>query len=131
MEGKRWKVWLMVFQPGREDIIRGLEAGGCEVTLGRSFTESNYFTEEELIAKIPEMDGIMVTTGELITRRVMEAAKKLKVISKQGRGVERSQKRISYLFKAQTSNVPACCVGVLVPQHGLDMADRVSFPVKN
>lgn len=88
MEGKRWKVWLMVLQPGREDIIRGLEAGGCEVTRGRSFTDSKYFTEEDLIEKIPEMDGIMVTTGELITRRVMEAAKKLKVISKQGRGVE-------------------------------------------
>lgn len=81
---KRWKVWLMVYHPGREDIISSLEAAGCEVILGRAFTDSKFVTEDEVVAKIPEMDALMIYTGEPMTRRVMEAGKKVRVIYRSG-----------------------------------------------
>ena len=88
MKEQRWKVWLVVVQPVHKDIIHSLQAAGCEVTLGRSFTDTNHYTEEELVEKVPDMDALMVITGEMITRRVIEAARKLRIISKLGRGVE-------------------------------------------
>ena len=82
------KVFLMTVRSGREDIIHNLEASGCTVIQGRSFTDSKYYTEDQLVEMVPEMDALMVSTGEIITRRVLEAAVNLKVVSKSGRGVE-------------------------------------------
>jgi D-3-phosphoglycerate dehydrogenase len=85
---KRWKVWLTGRDEGREDIVRALEAAGCEVTLGRLFTDAWHYTEEELTEKVRDMDAIMISTGDgHITRRVMEAGKELKVIAKRAIGV--------------------------------------------
>ncbi len=85
---KGMKVFLIAGRSGREDIIHNLEASGCTVIQGRSFTDSKYYTEDQLVAMVPEMDALMISTGEIITRRVLEAAVHLKVISKSGRGVE-------------------------------------------
>jgi D-3-phosphoglycerate dehydrogenase len=88
MVEKLWKVWLTGRNPDREDIIQALEAARCEVTLGRFFTDSWHYTEDELVDKVRDMDAIMISTGDgNITRRVMEAAKELKVISKRAIGV--------------------------------------------
>ena len=88
MGKQQWKVWLTGRDEGREDIVRALEAAGCEVTLGRLFTDAWHYTEEELAEKVRDMDAIMISTGDgHITRRVMEAGKKLKVIAKRAIGV--------------------------------------------
>ena len=88
MVEKLWKVWLTGRAPDREDIIQALEAARCEVTLGRFFTDSWHYTEDELVDKVKDMDAIMISTGDgNITCRVMEAGKKLKVISKRAIGV--------------------------------------------
>ena len=85
---KKWKVWLSGITEGREDIICSLEAAGCEVSLGRLFTDSWHYTEEQLIEKVREMDAIMISTGDgNITRRVIEAGNKLRVIAKRAIGV--------------------------------------------
>jgi D-3-phosphoglycerate dehydrogenase len=84
----QWKVWFTGRDEGREDIVRALEAAGCEVTLGRLFTDPWHYTEEELVEKARGMDAIMISTGDgHITRRVMEAGRKLKVIAKRAIGV--------------------------------------------
>jgi len=88
MGKQQWKVWLTGRDAGREDIVHALEAAGCEVTLGRLFTDTWHYTEEELVEKVDGMDAIMISTGDgNITRRVMEAGKKLKVIAKRAIGV--------------------------------------------
>ena len=88
MEKAKLKVWLTGRDPDREDLIRALEADGCEVTLGRLFTDTWHYTDDELAEKVRDMDAIMISTGDgKITRRVMEAGKKLKVISKRAIGV--------------------------------------------
>jgi len=85
---QQWRVWLTGIDVGREDIIHALEAAGCEVTLGRLFTDSWHYTEEELVEKVLDMDAIMISTGDgNITRRVMEAGSKLKAIAKRAIGV--------------------------------------------
>ena len=40
MGNKRWKVWFTGRNAGREDIVRALEKAGCEVTLGRFFSDT-------------------------------------------------------------------------------------------
>ena len=88
MKKQQWKVWLTGVDAGREDIIHALEAAGCEVTLGRLFTDTWHYTEEQLVEKVRGMDAIMISTGDgNITRRVMEAGRKLKVIAKRAIGV--------------------------------------------
>ena len=88
MAEKKWKVWLSGRDPDREDIIETLEAAGCEVSLGRLFTDTWHYAEDELVEKVKGMDAIMISTGDgQITRRVMEAGKELKVISKRAIGV--------------------------------------------
>ena len=88
MTGKKWKVWLSGRDPDRKDIIEKLEAAGCEVSLGRLFTDTWHYTEDELVDKVKGMDAIMISTGDgKITRRVMEAGKELKIIAKRAIGV--------------------------------------------
>ena len=88
MKKQQWKVWLTGRDAGREDIIHALEAAGCEVTLGRLFTDTWHYTEEQLAEKVQGMDAIMISTGDgNITRRVMGAGEKLKVIAKRAIGV--------------------------------------------
>lgn len=88
MGKQQWKVWLTGRDAGREDIVGVLEAAGCEVTLGRLFTDTWHYTEDELVEKVQGMDAIMISTGDgNITRRVMEAEGKLRVIAKRAIGV--------------------------------------------
>ena len=90
MKRPRWKVWWAVMVPGREDIVRILENAGCEVIMGRVFTDyANRYTEEQLIDKIRDIDALMIfSREEFINRRVIEAGRKLKTIAKMGIGVE-------------------------------------------
>jgi len=88
MAKQQWKVWLTGRDAEREDIVRTLEAAGCEVTLGRLFTDPWHYTEDELVTKVQGMDAIMISTGDgNISRRVIEAGEKLKVIAKRAIGV--------------------------------------------
>jgi len=88
MGKQRWKVWLTGRDAGREDIVGALEAAGCEVTLGRLFTDTWHYTEDELVEKVQGMDAVMISTGDgNITRRVIEAGRKLRVIAKRAIGV--------------------------------------------
>jgi D-3-phosphoglycerate dehydrogenase len=88
MAREKRRVWLSGRDPDREDIIEALEAAGCEVSLGRRFTDTWHYTEDELVAKVKGMNAIMISTGDgKITRRVMEAGKELKVIAKRAIGV--------------------------------------------
>jgi len=88
MKKRQWKVWLTGRDAGREDIIQALEAAGCEVALGRLFADTWHYTEEQLVEKVQGMDAIMISTGDgNITRRVMEAGNRLRVIAKRAIGV--------------------------------------------
>ena len=89
-EPSRWKVFWAETLPGRDDVIRALTDGGCEVIPGRPFTDAaNPFTEDELIHLLRDVHGAMVGSRERWTRRIFESCPGLLTVAKLGIGVER------------------------------------------
>jgi len=68
-----------------------LEEAGCEVILGRSFEShpGDAYSEDELIDLLRDADAAIVSTRELITRRILAALPRLKIVAKGTIGVER------------------------------------------
>ncbi len=58
--------------------------------LGQQFTVdvATKLTEDELIKKIPDYDALVIRSGTQVTRKVIEAAQKLKIIGRAGVGVD-------------------------------------------
>jgi D-3-phosphoglycerate dehydrogenase / 2-oxoglutarate reductase len=81
-------VWLTGRDSERRDILEALERAGCEVRLGRRFDDPWHYSEQQLMENSRDVDAIMLSTGDgQVTRRVMEAAPRLMVISKRAIGV--------------------------------------------
>ncbi|GMT43103.1 MAG: D-3-phosphoglycerate dehydrogenase [bacterium] len=62
------------------DILRGCPLLDVDVKTG--------MTPEELIKTIPDYDGIIIRSGTKVTAKVIEAAKKLKIVGRAGAGVD-------------------------------------------
>ncbi len=97
------------------DVLSILEKENCEVV------KSPYphpVGEKDLLKIIPEMDAI-ITGSDEITRRVIQAARKLKVISKYGVGVEKidvaaaTSKRIVVAYASNQSAVADLTIGLM------------------
>ena len=58
--------------------------------LGQQFTVDvlTKLSEEELIEKIPDYDALVIRSGTQVTRKVIEAADKMKIIGRAGVGVD-------------------------------------------
>ena len=84
--------------------IAVLEDAGCQVTFKPDTTP------EELVELIPDYDGLIVRSATTVTREVIEASAKLKVIGRAGVGVdnidsEAATERGIIVCNAPTSNV--------------------------
>jgi D-3-phosphoglycerate dehydrogenase / 2-oxoglutarate reductase len=68
-----------------------LEEAGCEVVLGRSFDQfpGLAYSDEELIELLADADAVLVSTRERLSRRVLEALPRLKIVAKATIGVEK------------------------------------------
>lgn len=72
---------VLVADPIHEDGLRQLsEFAEVEVSVG--------MTENELAAKIPTFDALVVRSATKVTRKVIESAKNLKVIARAGTGLD-------------------------------------------
>ncbi len=78
-----YKVWVAEFLPPLGDQKEMLESV-AEVIVG----DGRQYTEEELIQTLKDVDGVLVTMRAPMTRKVIEGARKLKVIGKYGVGIE-------------------------------------------
>ncbi|HZP25555.1 MAG TPA: NAD(P)-dependent oxidoreductase [Dehalococcoidia bacterium] len=86
----RWRVVWIEHRPERRELLKLLEESGCEVILGRPFTDAaNEYTPDEVRALIADADAIMVGTREHFPKEVLAAGKKLSTVAKLGIGVER------------------------------------------
>ncbi|MBI3077679.1 MAG: phosphoglycerate dehydrogenase [Deltaproteobacteria bacterium] len=113
----KWKVFWLEPRPQRPDIVERLEAAGCEVVLGRPFTEADKaFSEDELVELVRGMDALMVGTRERFTRRVMQAAPRLRTVAKHGIGVERIEVAAATDLGILVSNTP-------IPENYLSVAE--------
>jgi D-3-phosphoglycerate dehydrogenase len=67
-----------------------LEAAGCEVILGRSFDAfpGEPYSEDELIELLRDADAAIVSTRESVTRGILEACPRLRIVAKATIGIE-------------------------------------------
>jgi D-3-phosphoglycerate dehydrogenase len=100
-----------------EFAIRRLREEGCEVRLGRPFTDAeSVYSTGELLSLVGDVDYMMVSSRELFSREVMEAAPRLKSIAKLGIGVERIDVAAATELGILVSNTP-------IPENFLSVAE--------
>jgi len=95
-----------------------LEEAGCEVLLGRSFDRfpGQPYSEDELIDLFSGADAVLVSTRERVTRRVLEACPRLRIVAKATIGVERIDLEAAGALGILVVNSPA-------PENFLGMAE--------
>lgn len=101
------------FGPHCPDAVEQLRAAGCELLpndLGRTPTEA------ELLERIRDVD-VLISGTEPVTARVLEAANRLKVISKHGVGYENID-----LAAANDRAIPVAVAGGSIVDSVADMA---------
>jgi len=100
-----------------EYAIKKLREEGCEVRLGRPFTDAeSLYSTAELTSLVGDVEYLMVSSRELFSREVMEAAPHLKSISKLGIGVERIDIKAATDHGIVVSNTP-------IPENFLAVAE--------
>lgn len=79
---------ILDFDGATYDRIR---AEGYEVELGRTMLEvaENPFTEQEVVDLCRNADGILLSSGVAVTRRLLQQLPKLRIVSKYGIGTEK------------------------------------------
>jgi D-3-phosphoglycerate dehydrogenase len=119
MANKSFKV-LITEPVGGEAGARmeaALRDAGCEIALGRPFTDAaSVYAEDELKTMVRDMDALLVSSRELFTRAVMTAASRLVTIAKLGIGVERIDVRAATDLGILVSNTP-------IPENYLAVAE--------
>jgi D-3-phosphoglycerate dehydrogenase / 2-oxoglutarate reductase len=91
----------------RGDVLETLRDAGCEVLLGNDHDDrAAAVTEDELVAAAPSLHGIMLGWREWITRRVLEAAPNLVVVSKTGLGFDRIDVEAATELGVLVTNAP-------------------------
>ncbi len=119
MANKSFKV-LITEPVGGETGARmeaALRDAGCEIVLGRPFTDAaSVYAEDELKTMVRDMDALLVSSRELFTRAVMMAAPRLVTIAKLGIGVERIDVRAATDLGILVSNTP-------IPENYLAVAE--------
>lgn len=101
------------FGPHCPDAVAQMQAAGCELLpndLGRAPTEA------ELLERVADVD-VLISGTEPVTARVLEAARRLKVISKHGVGYENID-----LQAAQARGIPVAIAGGAIVDSVADMA---------
>ncbi len=104
MSDKRWKILISApyMQPVIEHFRPELEAAGCELFIPQVFER---FEEADLLEFIADIDGA-ITGDDRFTLRVLQAAPKLKVISKWGTGIDSIDRDACTQFGVAVKNTP-------------------------
>jgi D-3-phosphoglycerate dehydrogenase len=117
-EPARFKVFWAETLPGRDDVLRLLADGGCEVVAGRPFADAaRPFGDEELVRILRDVDGVMVGSRERWGRRIFEACPRLVTVAKLGIGVERIDVAAATELGILVSNTP-------LPENYLSVAEQ-------
>ncbi len=73
---------VLITDPIPNEVVEKLKSEGLEVDVKTGISE------EELISIIPEYDALIVRSGTKVTKKVIDAAKNLKIIGRAGVGVD-------------------------------------------
>jgi phosphoglycerate dehydrogenase-like enzyme len=106
-----------LFDESGKAAIQKLKDEGCEVRLGRPFDDAeSVYPAAELSELVRDVDFMMVSSRELFSREVMDAAPRLKSIAKLGIGVERIDVKSATELGILVSNTP-------IPENFLSVAE--------
>jgi D-3-phosphoglycerate dehydrogenase / 2-oxoglutarate reductase len=76
------------------------EQKDCEVEVETGLSE------DQIVAKIPEFDGMIVRSATIVTPKIIEAGKKLKVIGRAGAGTDNIDKKVASEKNILVVNAP-------------------------
>ena len=76
------KVRVLISDPMSSQAVNVFEQRGIDVV------QTGKMTNEELIEMIPDFDGLAIRSSSTVNEKVLEAAKKLKVVGRAGIGVD-------------------------------------------
>jgi D-3-phosphoglycerate dehydrogenase len=104
MSEKRWKILISApyMQPVIERFRAELEHAGCELFIPPVFER---FEEDDLLEFIGDIDGA-ITGDDRFTPRVLQAAPRLKVISKWGTGIDSIDREACAQLGVAVKNTP-------------------------
>jgi D-3-phosphoglycerate dehydrogenase len=104
MSEKRWKILISApyMQPVIERFRAELEHAGCELFIPPVFER---FEEDDLLEFIGDIDGA-ITGDDRFTLRVLQAAPRLKVISKWGTGIDSIDREACAQLGVAVKNTP-------------------------
>jgi len=106
---------VLLYEPIHKDALAIL-AKKAEVRLADSFDE------DDLIQAVTDVDGIIIRANGKVSRRLMEAAPRLKVVGRHGVGVEAIDRQAAADLgivvvntpKATTESVAEQCLGMMI-----------------
>lgn len=88
---KKWKILINEPVDWTNYTSEIMEANNCEVILGRDLWKNarNPYTEDELRDMIKDVDGVVASSRDRFTRKVIEGCTNCRIISKIGIGTEK------------------------------------------
>jgi len=100
----KWKIMVSApyMQPVIERFRERLESEGCAIVLP---VVNERMSEMELMRAIADIDGV-ICGDDRFTRRVLEKAKRLRVISKWGTGIDSIDREAATLLGIRVCNTP-------------------------
>lgn len=102
-------------------VSDNLEDEGVEKLKKEAYVEiKTGLSEEELVKIIPEYDGLVVRSATKVTKKVIDAAKKLKVIGRAGIGVDNVDVEAATAKGIIVVNTPSASV-VSTAEHAVSM----------
>jgi len=130
---KKWKVFIAEPLTYEGTTHKEFEENNCDVIIGRptwKYPDWKY-SDEELIEACKDVDGVMGASRDSYTRRLMESAKRLRVISKYGIGVEKIDIKAATDNGILVANTPVVENVYAVAEHAialmLGLSKRLSF----
>ena len=89
-ELKGFKVFIAEYFDGCEGDYGLISEMGGEIRWGRPFSQAtNVYSEAELIENCKDVDGLIIIARDVPTQGLFDAAPKLRIISKQGIGLDK------------------------------------------
>jgi len=109
---RKWKVFVAEVAEPFEPFMESLSAAGCDVRLGRSMMDGTPYSEHEMVELVEDADALMGGSRETYTRRILESAPKLRILSKFGTGLERIDLNAATELGVLVANTPVNSLGV-------------------
>ena len=106
-ELKGFRVFIAEFYDECRECYSLIEDMGGEIIWGRPHGESTkIFTEPQLIEQCRDVDGIIIIARDVLTKAVFDAAPKLRIVSKQGIGLDKVPLKLATEYGILVTNTP-------------------------